>query len=261
MLVASLVVSLPLLPGCANDTSSETSEARLEEQPVADVVSMRAELEKDLGQPVSVVVHSRRTEDDWLLLSARAVRPDGRPIDFGSTRYAVRVNEGMFDEEVIGLFHRENAGWRLRAWEIGAEGSRRAWLVAHGASADLASSDDEVMALGRPDRSQAMLAARSAIEYELGQSAVVIVSSLHAKAGWAYLVGRPVKPDGSSVDYRGTEYERRLESGSPERLEILLRNPDGEGWFVVETRLFRERAYTPAVDGFPAEIQPDEHRE
>jgi len=202
--------------GCAgNDGSAENAGT----SNVTD--ALRAEAETDLGQHVSFVVDSRRYKDGWTLAWGRPLRLDGQPMDYSGTRYVDRVKGGMFDEQVLGLFHQDT----LVAWEMGPEQPRSKWLAAHGGPAELASPDDDILAAGGAERSQAMMAVRAQVEYRLGQSALVVVSSVRARVGRATLRGWAVKPDGSPLGYS---------------VEAVLTNQDGEGWFVAEADIHEQ---------------------
>lgn len=82
--------------------------------------ALRPVIADDLGQPVQFMVDRLRVQGDWAFFAGSVQQPDGRPIDFGRTRYAEADREGFFDGPgAYGLLRRVGGQWRVQGFFIG----------------------------------------------------------------------------------------------------------------------------------------------
>lgn len=82
--------------------------------------ALRPAIVADLGQPVKFVVQTLRTQGDWAWVVARPQRPDGREIDFRTTRHRERIEQGVFDGPVLyALMQRREQRWTVVDFVIG----------------------------------------------------------------------------------------------------------------------------------------------
>lgn len=82
--------------------------------------ALRIVIAKDLGQPVKFVVYDMRVQADWAFVVAHPQTPGGAPIDFGKTRYAERLREGVLDGDTLyALLQRRAGTWTVVEFMIG----------------------------------------------------------------------------------------------------------------------------------------------
>jgi hypothetical protein len=91
--------------------------------------ALRPAIQRDLGgQPVQFMVDRLRVEGDWAFFAGAVQQPNGRPIDFGRTRYASALENGVFDGPgMFGLLRRSGQGWQVVTFVIGP--TDVAWLA------------------------------------------------------------------------------------------------------------------------------------
>ncbi len=88
--------------------------------------------------------------------------------------------------------------------------------------------------LGSPARKAIMDALRVPVEKKLKQQVVFKTDHLRVKDGWAFLIGKPQRPDGSPVDYRETVFQNAIDSGAfDDGIVALLHEVNGK-WRVVQ---------------------------
>ncbi|MFY7850663.1 MAG: hypothetical protein ACOVQ6_02605, partial [Brevundimonas sp.] len=69
-----------------------------------------------------------RVEGDWAFFAGAVQQANGRPIDFGRTRYASALENGVFDGPgMFGLLRRSGQGWQVVTFVIGP--TDVAWLA------------------------------------------------------------------------------------------------------------------------------------
>ncbi|MCA3700393.1 hypothetical protein [Brevundimonas sp.] len=91
--------------------------------------ALRPAIQRDLGgQPVQFMVDRLRVEGDWAFFAGAVQQANGRPIDFGRTRYASALENGVFDGPgMFGLLRRSGQGWQVVTFVIGP--TDVAWLA------------------------------------------------------------------------------------------------------------------------------------
>jgi hypothetical protein len=67
--------------------------------------------------------------------------------------------------------------------------------------------------VGHPLRKPILDGLRPAIEADLGQRVVFVVSDLRVQGDRAFFAGRPQRPDGRAIDFSRTRYAEALEQG------------------------------------------------
>jgi hypothetical protein len=83
--------------------------------------TLRPAIQRDLGgQAVQFMVHRLRVQGDWAFYAGTIQQPNGRPIDFGKTRYAGALENGVFDGPgTYALLRRQGGRWRVVTFVIG----------------------------------------------------------------------------------------------------------------------------------------------
>ena len=82
--------------------------------------ALRPAIAREIGGNVSFVVHTLRVMDHWAYVSADPVRPDGRPIDWRTTKFRLDVEADMFSGLVLALLRRSDSGqWTVADYALG----------------------------------------------------------------------------------------------------------------------------------------------
>lgn len=82
--------------------------------------ALRPAIVADLSQPVKFVVQTLRFQDGWAWVVVRPQRPDGREIDFRSTRYRERIENDVFGGPTIyALMQRRQQRWTVVDFVVG----------------------------------------------------------------------------------------------------------------------------------------------
>ncbi|HJU40709.1 MAG TPA: hypothetical protein VJ724_14155 [Tahibacter sp.] len=141
-----LLAALSLSPAFANDAPAPVREIGKTDalrKPLLD--ALRTPIEKDLGQEVQFVVRTLRVQGDWAFVVAQPQRRDGSPVDYGKTRYAEAITEGLFDGgTVFALLRSADGRWKTTAFVIGAtDVAYAAWPDEYGAPRALFGLPDE----------------------------------------------------------------------------------------------------------------------
>ena len=85
---------------------------------------------------------------------------------------------------------------------------------------------------GSTERKAIVDALRAPVEKQLKQPVIFKIDHLKVQNNWAFLIGRPQKPDGSAIDYTNTVYQEAVDSGAfDDGVVALLRNINGK-WTV-----------------------------
>lgn len=80
----------------------------------------RPAFEQELGAPVEFVVHTLNVMDGWAFGSVKPQRPGGVAIDWGKTKFAEDVAQGMFETGISFFLLRDTGdGWTLAEIAIG----------------------------------------------------------------------------------------------------------------------------------------------
>jgi hypothetical protein len=74
-----------------------------------------------IGTPVSFTVTTKTVDGDWGWLVTQPWTQDGTAIDWSTTRYAARAQEGVLDGggTTYALLRRENGNWRVVDFAVG----------------------------------------------------------------------------------------------------------------------------------------------
>jgi len=87
---------------------------------------------------------------------------------------------------------------------------------------------------GSPERKAIVDALRIPVKRQLKQDLIFKIDHLKVERGWAFLLGVPQRPDGSTIDYTGTVYHEAVDAGAfDDGIVALLRNVSGK-WRVVQ---------------------------
>lgn len=87
---------------------------------------------------------------------------------------------------------------------------------------------------GSQERKAILDALRVPVEKQLKQSVIFKVDHFKVQSGWAFILGRPQKPDGSQIEYSGTVYQDAVDAGAfDDGIVALLRNTKGK-WRVTQ---------------------------
>ena len=114
-----------------------------------------------------------------------------------------------------------------------------AFLVLLTASAPAVAADPETVTLpstpkiGTAERKAIMDAMRVPVMKELKQRVVFKPSHLKVAAGWAFIVARPLQPNGRKVDYSRGIYAEAAKAGALEDQVVGLLKRGNRGWTVV----------------------------
>ena len=135
LLLALALISAPLSAGSVTTTPAAAIQAGPRNVPVGDPLrrpildALRPAIQSDLGgQPVQFMVHRLRVQGDWAFYAGPIQQPNGRPIDFGKTRYASALENGVFDGPgTYALLRRQGGRWRVVTFVIGP--TDVAWLA------------------------------------------------------------------------------------------------------------------------------------
>jgi hypothetical protein len=86
---------------------------------------------------------------------------------------------------------------------------------------------------GSVERKMIMDALRGPVQDKLTRQVIFKVDHLKIKDGWAFMRGVPKKPDGSSMNYKGTAYQSAVEEGAFDDWICALLQQRGDEWRVV----------------------------
>ena len=87
------------------------------------VRALRVAVAPDLGAtvgPVKFVISRLSVQGDWAFLAATPQQLNGRPFDYGGTKYEAMIEDGTFDDWLCALLRRQQGRWDVIAFEIGA---------------------------------------------------------------------------------------------------------------------------------------------
>jgi hypothetical protein len=89
-----------------------------ERKAVAD--ALRAPVEKELKQKVVFKFDHLKVSGAWAFMRGVPQRPDGGKVDYGSTPYRQRIEDGVFDDWVCALLRKKAGKWQVVKYVIGA---------------------------------------------------------------------------------------------------------------------------------------------
>lgn len=82
--------------------------------------ALRPSIEKDLKQKVIFKVETIRVYDGWAFVKAQPLTPKSKPIDFKKTHHKQRIEDGVFDGDVIyALLKLKSKVWKVADFVIG----------------------------------------------------------------------------------------------------------------------------------------------
>lgn len=105
-----------------------------------------------------------------------------------------------------------------------------------------------------------MDAMRAALKKPMrGKPMLFKVEHLRLSGNWAFFYGRPVKPNGSAFDYRGTDYQADIDTGAfDDNCGALFKKANGKWkavtWFVGATDV--PWVEWPQIYGCPKKLLP-----
>lgn len=76
--------------------------------------------EKKLKQKLIFQIQILKVASGYAFVTARPLRPNGKPLDWKKTPYWSDIQEGAFDEQVMGLLKKSGSKWRVLEWTLGA---------------------------------------------------------------------------------------------------------------------------------------------
>lgn len=86
---------------------------------------------------------------------------------------------------------------------------------------------------GSAERQAVLDAARAPVEKDLRQSVLFELKTLRVTPQWAFVWGKPVRPDGRPVDYARSIYGEQSKSGAFDNAAAVLLVRTEGGWSVV----------------------------
>jgi len=133
--------------GCTASPSSENAPVVQPVSPAPTASSERAAVleavdavvTSETGQPVSLVPQAVSIRLPFAAVTAAPLTESGDQIDFSAIpRYSAAVEAGAFDEQVLALLERTEAGWQVLEFEVGStDFPGQEWARAHGAPEDI----------------------------------------------------------------------------------------------------------------------------
>jgi hypothetical protein len=139
--VACTPPSSPTPPAQDTSTASAAGET-LPADPERDamIATLTPAVSADIGQPISFVATSSRTQGDWGWLIAQPWTPQGAALDWSQTRYADRAQAGVLDGggTTYALLKRVNGAWTVTAFAVGpTDVAYNDWPQRYGAPPEL----------------------------------------------------------------------------------------------------------------------------
>ena len=89
-----------------------------ERKAVAD--ALRAPVEKELKQKVVFKLEHLKVSGDWAFLRGVPQRPGGGRVDYSTTAYQQRIEDGVFDDWICALLRKRAGKWQVVKYVIGA---------------------------------------------------------------------------------------------------------------------------------------------
>lgn len=139
----AIVVIAALTMACSPQAPApepQLQAAQEEVAPAEAVGALQPVLEAEIGQPLSLEVNAFKLDGDWAFLTVQPRKPDGAPLDWMTTNFAERYENGVLDADgqCFALLKRENGAWRVVDHLIGpTDVGWLAWTDEHGAPASL----------------------------------------------------------------------------------------------------------------------------
>ena len=117
------LLALLLLLACAAGASAQSSTytpapGSPERKAIAD--ALRAPVERELKQKVVFKIDHLKLKDGWAFLRGVPQKPDGGEVDYSSTPYRQRIEDGVFDDGIVALLRKRTGKWQVVKYVIGA---------------------------------------------------------------------------------------------------------------------------------------------
>lgn len=123
MLLSKRIVVCPtILMMCvmaSAQTNAYTPEpGSIERKAIMD--SLRLPLEKELKQKIVFKVDHLKVKDGWAFMRGVPQQPDGKKVNYKNTPYQEAINDGIFDDWICALLHKEGGKWKVTIYTLGA---------------------------------------------------------------------------------------------------------------------------------------------
>ena len=86
----------------------------------AIAAALRAPVERELKQKVIFKIEHLKLQGGWAFLRGVPQRPDGGEVNYGSTPYGQRIEDGVFDDGIVALLRKKAGKWQVVKYVIGA---------------------------------------------------------------------------------------------------------------------------------------------
>jgi hypothetical protein len=120
-------ISIPALLALFIGLTSLTAVAQSAYTPVKGSVerkaitdALRVPVEKKLKQSVVFKIDHLKVQGDWAFMLGAPRKADGGQIDYSQTPYAEAKRQGMFDDNIMALFHKVRGKWQVVQYVLGA---------------------------------------------------------------------------------------------------------------------------------------------
>ena len=217
---------------------SEESDLTAARAEVLNVI--RPEVEAYKKGPVTFQVLGMAKYEDWALATTRVFERNNFTNIHGELLYA--------------LVRREGNAWKFVQYQLGIWGDGRYILERNKAPRELlefdaslrakyddrqykANDEDEVAIVRAMEPSVSEAIGREALSNALTGQDTATFQQLYIrrKGEWAYFWAKPMKSTGAEINYKGTPFQSRVESGDfHNHVQAVLRNVDSAGWTVVD---------------------------
>jgi hypothetical protein len=109
-----------LVSAAAAATAQTTTPAAGSPERKAIADALRAPVERELGQKVVFKIDHLKLKDGWAFLRGVPQRPGGGKVNYNSTPYRRRIEDGVFDDWICALLRKKAGKWQVVKYVIGA---------------------------------------------------------------------------------------------------------------------------------------------
>lgn len=81
---------------------------------------LRIPVEKELKKKVVFKIDHLKVKDGWAFMRGVPQQPDGKKMDYKDTEHQKWIDDGLFDDWICALLHKEGGKWRKVIYIIGA---------------------------------------------------------------------------------------------------------------------------------------------
>lgn len=82
--------------------------------------ALRVPVERKVNKKVVFKVDHLKVKDGWAFMRGVPQQPGGRKMDYSNSPYQEEINDGLFDDWICALLHKEGTKWRVVIYIIGA---------------------------------------------------------------------------------------------------------------------------------------------